>query len=133
MGNNEMSAACLISFETLMTHHPNQIELSTRIWYLILSAILLAYGTFGVWLDDIYVPGKRSPGTHFHGEPAWLIYMAMVSASLSMLSVIVDHYDIRNNEVGYQRFAKVTQALAWALFILALILDLLVFRKGTAH
>ncbi|GBG14975.1 uncharacterized protein NMK_2576 [Novimethylophilus kurashikiensis] len=81
----------------------------------------------------MYIPGKRTPGTHFHGEPAWLLYAAMICASLNMLSVVVDHYDIRNNEINYKRFAKVTQFLGWGLFILALVLDLFVFHKGTRH
>ncbi|WP_370848775.1 hypothetical protein [Novimethylophilus kurashikiensis] len=112
---------------------PNKIDPSTRTWNIFLSTCLLLYGTVGVYVDDIYIPGKRTPGTHFHGEPAWLLYAAMICASLNMLSVVVDHYDIRNNEINYKRFAKVTQFLGWGLFILALVLDLFVFHKGTRH
>ena len=50
-----------------------------------------------------------------------------------MLSVVVDHYDTRDNEINYKRFARVTQFLGWSLFILALVLDLFVFHKGTRH
>lgn len=112
---------------------PNKIDQSTRVWNVLLSTCLLLYGTIGIYIDDIYVPGKRTNGVHFHGEPAWLLYAAMVSASLNMISVVVDHYDIRNNEINYKRFAKVTQFLGWSLFILALVLDLCVFHKGTRH
>jgi len=110
---------------------PNKIDSSTRTWNIILSTCLLAYGTLGVSRDDIYIPGKRYSGTHFHGEPAWLLYAAMVCASLNLLSVVADHYDQRNNEINYKFFARATYLLGWMLFVLALILDALVFRKGT--
>lgn len=112
---------------------PNRIDPGTRVLYVVLSSCLLLYGTAGIVADAIYVPGKRTTGTDFHGEPAWILYAAMVCASANMLSVVVDHYDTRDNEVNYRRFATVTQWLGWGLFVLALVLDLLVFRKGTRH
>ena len=110
---------------------PNKIPLQIRVWNVLLSMVLLGYGGIGIYIDDIYVPGKRAPGTHFHGEPAWLLFAALLSASLNMLSVVADHYDIRDNEINYRRFAKITQVLGWFFFILALVLDLTVFKKGT--
>lgn len=65
--------------------------------------------------------------------PAWLLYTAMVSAALNMLSVVADHYDTRNNEYTYQRFLKLTQTLGCCFFILALILDLALFKLGNRH
>ncbi len=69
--------------------------------------------------------------THFHGETAWLIYVAMIFASLNMLSVVADHYDQRNNELNYSRFAKITQILGLLFFALALVLDIFIFKTGT--
>lgn len=113
------------------SYTPNHIDSSTRIGNLFLSACLLGYGIYGVYVDDIYIPGKRSPGTHFHGEPAWFLCAAMVCSALNMLSVVVDHYDIRNNEINYKRFATVTQVLSWTFFLLGLLLDVFVWHKGT--
>jgi len=100
---------------------------------LVLSGGFLAHGTFGIYFDDIYLPGKRTPGTHFHGEPTWLLYGAMVSAAPNMISVVADHYDIRNNETSYKWFAKTTRVLGWVFFTAALVLDLFVFKKGTRN
>lgn len=112
-------------------HNPNHIPAVERAMNLIFSSILLSYGTFGVLIDDLYIPGKRGPGTHFHGEPAWILYAAFLSAAANMMSVVVDHHDKRNNEINYKLFARVTQIAGWTLFVLALILDIFVFHKGT--
>jgi hypothetical protein len=33
-----------------------------------------------------------------------------------MLSVVVDHYDLRNNERHYRAFAEIGKFIGWALF-----------------
>lgn len=114
-----------------MQHNPNHIPRHDRILYIILSGALFIYGTFGVIIDDLFVPGKRSSGTHYHGEPAWMIYGAVLCAVANLVSVVVDHYDQRDNEINYKRFARITQIAGWTLFILALTLDSFVFHKGT--
>jgi hypothetical protein len=114
-----------------MGYNPNHIPLGERIIYIILSSIMLAYGTFGVIIDDLYIPGKRRPGFHFHGVPAWIMYGAFLCGVANMMSVVVDHYDKRNNETNYKLFARVSQIAGWALFVLALILDIFVFHDGT--
>lgn len=112
-------------------HNPNHIPLSEITINIILSTIMFLYGTFGIIIDDFYIPGKRRPGIHFHGEPAWIMYGAFLFAVANMMSVVVDHYDQRNNETNYKLFARVTQIAGWILFALALILDLFVFHKWT--
>ena len=67
---------------------PNHIPSSERIKNIIFSLALCAYGTYGVWGNDLYL----------HGIPAWVLYGAILCACLVMLSVVVDHYDKRNNE-----------------------------------
>lgn len=84
---------------------PNHIPKGERIKNIIFSLALFAYGTYGVWVNDLYLPGKRTKGVHLHGIPAWIFYSAIISACLVMLSVVVDHYDKRNNEIDYRMFA----------------------------
>ena len=114
-------------------YSPNKIPFQTRVVNILLSLFLLGYGGIGFYIDDIYIPGKGSPGTHYHGEPVWLLFASMLSASLNLLSVVADHYDVRDNEVNYKKFAKITQILGWFFYILALLLDLFVFKKGTRY
>lgn len=121
----------MIKNNTKPRYNPNHIPTEERTINIILSSILFFYGTYGVIIDDLYMPGKRRPGIHFHGEPAWILYGAILCAVANMLSVVVDHYDKRNNENNYKLFARITQIAGWILFALSLILDLFVFHKGT--
>jgi hypothetical protein len=68
------------------------------------------------------MPGKRSKGIHLHDVPAWVMYGAFICACLVMLSVVVDHYDKRNNETNYKRFADTFRVLGWCFFWLSLVL-----------
>lgn len=95
----------------------NHIPPLDRWLYGLLSAGLLLYGAYGVFVDDLHIPVKRGPGLHLHGLAAWLTFAAMICAALGMTSVIVDHFDTRNNETNYRLFAMLMTWGAWALFI----------------
>jgi hypothetical protein len=105
---------------------PNVIPLSTRIWNVLLSLGLLAYGAYGLARGDLYIPGKRGNGMHLHGLAAWVMYGAFIGACLTMLSVVIDHFDQRNNEAQYKRFAEKCKQGGWALFILSLVIAIIV-------
>jgi hypothetical protein len=101
---------------------PNHIPREARLGYILFSVLLFAYGTYGVWVNDLYLPVKRSRAVHLHDVPAWVMYGATLCACLVMLSVVVDHYDRRNNEYNYRLFADVFRIIGWGLFILSLYL-----------
>jgi hypothetical protein len=103
-------------------HTPNHIPASERALHVLFSLLLFAYGSYGLWVDDLYIPGKRSRGIHLHDVPAWVMYGAMICACAVMLSVVIDHYDKRNNETNYRLFANVAKYCGWALFVLSLVL-----------
>lgn len=100
----------------MLIHIPNSVPSSERTTNMVFSAILFAYGSYGVWVNDLYIPGKRSRGIHLHDVPAWIMYGAMICACLVMLSVVVDHYDRRNNERYYRTFAEFGKFVGWGLF-----------------
>lgn len=102
---------------------PNTVPLIARIWNIVLSVLLMSYGTYGLWRGDLYIPGKRTEGIHLHGFSAWVMYGAFLGASLNMLSVVVDHYDKRENEAQYRRFARNCKIIGWSLFVLSFILS----------
>lgn len=95
---------------------PNHIPSGERATHIIVSLLLLAYGSYGLWANDIYIPGKTSRGVHLHDAPAWIMYGAMICACAVMLSVVIDHYDRRNNERHYRAFAATGEFLGWSLF-----------------
>jgi len=107
-----------------MAYQPNAVPAATRTFNIVASALLLIYGTYGILVNDLFIPGKRSHGVHLHDDPALAMYGAFVCACLVMMSVVVDHYDRRNNERKYRFFSIVFQSMGWSLFVLALVLHL---------
>ena len=103
-------------------HTPNHIPAGERVRNAIFSVLLFAYGSYGVWINDLYIPGKRSKGIHLHDVPAWIMYGAIICACLVMLSVVVDHYDQRNNETNYKMFATTFKYLGLGFFGLSLVM-----------
>jgi hypothetical protein len=115
---------------------PNHISLEARAWYLVLSSLLIIYAGTSLAADDLFLwlPGtRRSPdlSIHLHGVPAWLAGASIFSAAATLLSVVVDHYDTRNNETNYRLFAKVCMAAAVAFLVAALLSDWFVFKSGS--
>jgi hypothetical protein len=110
---------------------PNHIPYKGRVLSIIFSTLLLGYGIVAFVIDDLYLPGRRSGGMHLHGNSLYIMLAAFACAAANLVSVVVDHYDRRNNETNYRRFARVTRILGWLLFGLAIILDILVFHTAT--
>jgi MFS family permease len=99
---------------------PNRIPRSKQISHVVGSMVLLTWVVSGLLADDLYVPGRRSSGgIHLAGVEAGLIAGAAICAVANMLSVVVDHYDRRNNEIKYAHFAAVCGWCGWLLFFIA--------------
>jgi hypothetical protein len=109
---------------------PNEIPSGDLLISMIFSPLLLAYGTYGIWIDAIFIPGGRG-GVFFHGFAAWIMYGAFVSAVCAMVSVCLDHYDRRNNELKYQQFGRVTKLIALSLFMLCCCMHATGYTGGT--
>lgn len=116
-------------------HVPNHIELDKRATYLALSALIIFYAVASLARDDFYVwlPSRRGRdiSEHLHGAAAWLAALATFSAAANMLSVVVDHYDRRNNETNYRAFAKWSLRSAVALLVLAMMVHAVTKGGGT--
>lgn len=99
---------------------PNEVPLMERIKLLAISGFFIVYGSYGLWINDIslgrgrrrwtWLTGaeRRRDPIHFHDEAAILLYIGFVLVSASFISEVVDHYDKRNNEHKYHKFAKFT-------------------------
>lgn len=107
------------------TYVPNQIALRTRVGNGLLSLGIVAYGYWGVHRDDLIVPLGKRAASHFHDFSAWIMYAAMLCAAVHFASIVIDHYDRRNNEHLYQRIGELSKKLGWGLFGIAFIVGLL--------
>jgi len=100
---------------------PNHFSLGERIRNTLLAVALLAYGGWGVYVNDLFIPGKRGRGMHFHGYPAWAMFAAIACAAAVLLALVVDHYDRRHNEHHYEAFKRAATAAGWWFFAMALV------------
>jgi hypothetical protein len=102
-------------------YEPNRIPLIKRIWYIVVSIALLWWGGNGVYHDDLLLAGNRGGKIHLHGEAAWMMCGAMICWVLALLSVIVDHYDTRDNEIGYENFVFISSWAGIGLMVVAVV------------
>ncbi|NMP31052.1 hypothetical protein HII17_05690 [Thalassotalea sp. M1531] len=98
---------------------PNQISAIDRLWNILFAIGFISYGAYGIYIDDLYIPSKRG-GIHLSGESAWIMYAALICGCLYFLSIVVDHYDKRDNELKYYMFGKNVKYLGIGIAIVAI-------------
>lgn len=103
-------------------HKPNSFSVGQLAYNLIVAIAVIGYGGYGLWVGDLYLPGRRGSGMHLQGTPAWLMYAAMLCISATLLSTLVDHFDERDNESVYKQFAAFGGSLGLFLMILAIVI-----------
>lgn len=110
-------------------YQPNVVPRGARWGRTAAALFILAYAGYGLFLDDLIIelPTRRRRllaghwNMHLHGAVAWTMAAAMLCAVAVLLSVVVDHYDRRDNEAAYQRFAAKGAEIAWVLAIAAVL------------
>lgn len=99
---------------------PNHIPVEDRVVHLVSALFLFAYGSIGVWLNDLPLPGRRGI-LHLRDFGAWAMYGAIISACLCLLVLVADHYDRRDNEIRYWHAARVLRGLGWLCVVVSII------------
>lgn len=64
---------------------------------------------YGVLIDDLYLPAKRTPGTHYHGLGAMLMFGMLASFAIMLAASVWGKYE---------RVRKIATALG-ILFMMA--------------
>ncbi len=105
-------------------HYPNHISRPLRRKYVFQSLVISLYAVFGLYFGKIVLPA-RARSFEFEGFPAFVLVAAMLMAVVNMLSVVLDHHDRRDNEMNYEKFARITRVLGWVLLGLATILQVI--------
>ncbi|WP_157964652.1 hypothetical protein [Algibacillus agarilyticus] len=88
-----------------------------------LALVFTFYGAYGIYKDDLYIPSKRG-GIHLSGESAWIMYAALICGCIYFLTIIVDHYDKRDNEIKYYMFGKGVKYVGLGLAVIAIFYSL---------
>lgn len=100
------------------TYSPNHISTKERTKCILLAAALLMYGVFAWYRGEVYIPDRSGDGIRFTVTACTLIYCGLITGAANCISVVVDHYDKRNNEANYRKFAMVTRTVSIALLAL---------------
>lgn len=106
-------------------YKPNALPRGERVWNLCMSVLLLAYGSAGIYTARMNIRSRGRVLVALQEGPAWLMGAAAICGALVLLSLVLDHYDRRNNEHHYQAFKWIAVRIGWALFVAALIAHLI--------
>ena len=102
---------------------PNVISGWNRSWYVIYALVLIAYCGLSLYSDTFYVPAKSGRGVTLHGARAAIMCIAILCGIACLISMVMDHYDRRDNEEAYKLFAMRAKYTGWGLFFLALFMN----------
>lgn len=114
---------CDAQLSSRVNYVANHIPRDERISNTVFALVIFVYGAVSLLIDDFYIPGKRSNGEHLHGMPVWIMFAASLCAVIVLTATVIDHYDKRPNERGYQRLGKAFRVLGWGLFLSAFAAD----------
>jgi len=92
--------------EPFMTGRP-RLVLAT------VALLALAYGLHGLVTDDLYLPRKHAPGTHYHGAGAALVFVVILGLSGCLLALAF-------GKTGLGRGWKKAEIVAGCLFASAM-------------
>ncbi|KQY88223.1 hypothetical protein [Pelomonas sp. Root1444] len=101
---------------------PNEVPAAQRVWYVIVCLIGLAYMGYSLYTGTFYLPNKRGNGATLRGINAYVMCAAVFFWVAHLASYVADHYDRRNNEGAYARFATQTKYWAIAFLVAAIVL-----------
>ncbi|WP_394136452.1 hypothetical protein [Aliivibrio fischeri] len=101
-------------------YKPNELPKQLRITFISIAVLLFLYGVYGVYVNGLYIPGKRSDGILLKDEPALVMLGAFICFGLSLISMVVDHYDKRDNEYSYHLVLRLLAFFSWFFGIWAI-------------
>jgi hypothetical protein len=103
-----------------MEYEPNHVPLEKRLLYIACAVFLLAYGTYGLVLGELYIPGRFPRWDRLAGAPMVIMCLSMMAVVVSLVTTVIDHYDRRDNEHRYYNVSFVAIGTAGFLFFLSL-------------
>lgn len=119
------SHVCKNCYKTKFGYKPNSMPLKTRILYIAISTALIGYSAWAVWSGKVYLVtgNKRGRGALFEVSEfgLGLGITSLILFSASMVVVIIDHYDKRDNEKIYTNLSRWTIILGLITYVIAIL------------
>ena len=107
-------------------YRPNVVSLGERIFNSLIGVVLLIYGLAGLLTSHLNLNGRRVRIAELDGSPALLMASAFILGAVVLFTIVIDHYDKRNNERYYRIFRWIATRLSWCLAASALIFHLII-------
>ena len=85
---------------------------------------LLIDRLYGVYNGEIYIPGKHRNGIQLYGKSICIMLLGLICGAIVFTSVVLDHYDRRDNEHKYYKFGSTAKYMGIGCYFLAIILGL---------
>jgi len=104
---------------------PNEIALKNRLTNSLFSLGIILYGSYGLYVNELWVPLAKRISIVLSGISAILMFLAILCASVMMIAEVVDHYDTRDNEHTYYKVALYFKYAAYAGFGIAVLVGLI--------
>ena len=103
-------------------------NLNKPVVYLIVSILLVIYGTYGILTDNFVIPNLSSrKALHLHGFSAWGLYFGFVSVFLLFLSNFLAEYYANNNIDSFKYSPTKVKRICYFAISLSICLTLLSF------
>lgn len=99
---------------------PNTIVLKKRVVNFCVALAIIAYGGYGLYVDQLWVPLGRQVSVTLTGIAAIFMFIAIICASIEMMTEVVDHYDKRDNEHTYYKVANLFKYASYVSFAIAI-------------
>jgi hypothetical protein len=99
---------------------PNTIVLKKRIVNFCVALAIMAYGGYGLYIDQLWVPLSKYASIRLIGIAAIFMFIAIICASIEMITEVLDHYDKRDNEHTYYKIANLFKYASYMSFAIAI-------------
>lgn len=115
--------------EATRSYAPNKYSFAELCFCVLTGVGLLIYGTHGFMVGKLFLPGSFGRAMQLEGFlPTLLFLFASISWALGLLSVVVDHFDERDNEAAYERFGSTLHRVAIAFLVASVLFGALSAR-----
>ena len=106
----------------------NSVPQWKRLLNIAISVFIIAYVGYGLAVDKLLIPVKRG-SLELRGFSAWVMGASAFFLVANLITVVIDHYDQRDNEKIYKKYRSLFYRCGYALFCAALITSLLQHQR----
>ena len=101
--------------------HVFTLILTKRMLSLTLALLLLLWGGYGLYVDDLLIPPLFEKTVSHTSHPTYLMFSAFICGAMMLTSSVLNQYELKNNEPTQPSFARYVGWFGWFFFLAALL------------